>query len=56
MCNKIEKAIRYVEMELEFVKNPGTYCDSEYYVRCAAKADILEDVLAYLKKVKEDQE
>lgn len=50
---KIDQAIEYVETELEFMKNPGSYQDSSYYVQCAAKADCLEDVLSRLKQIKE---
>lgn len=50
---KIDQAIEYVETELGFVKNPGGYMDSEYYIRCSAKEDILADVLYRLKQIKE---
>ena len=50
---KIDQAIEYVETELEFVKNPGSYMDSEYYIRCSAKEDILTDVLYRLKQIRE---
>lgn len=50
---KIDQAIEHVETELEFVRNPGSYQDPEYYVRCKAQVDILEDVLYRLKQIKE---
>ena len=53
--SKINKAIEYVEMLLEDYKNPGTYCGVEYYERCRAKADVLEDVLTQLKAIKESK-
>jgi len=46
---KINLAIANVEELLAGYQNPGTYQDTEYYIRAAAKADILEDVLCYLK-------
>jgi hypothetical protein len=49
---KIDQAIEYVKDRLEGYQNPGSYCETAYYDRCAAKADILEEVLHHLEQVK----
>ena len=50
---KIDQAIEYVKTELEFLSAPGSYQEPEYYQRCAAQSDILEDVLHRLQHIKE---
>ena len=52
--SKIDDAIEYVTTELAYAKNPGTYMDEEYYIRCSAKADILDDVLYRLIQLRDD--
>lgn len=54
--SKIDKAIEYVEMELESYKHPGAYLDEEYYIQCDAKVDVLQDVLYRLKSIKDGVE
>lgn len=50
---KIDQAIEYIESRLDDYKNPGTYQEAEYYAKCEAKADILEEVLSRLQSIKE---
>jgi hypothetical protein len=50
--DKIDQAIEYVKDRLEGYQNPSSYCESEYYDRCAAKAAILEEVLSTLEQLK----
>ena len=50
---KIDQAIEMVTNLLEEFNTPITYQEPEYYERCQAKADILEEVLANLKSIKE---
>ena len=49
---EIDQAIEYVEGLLEEYQNPMSYCEAEYYERCRAKADVLEDVLQTLQTIK----
>jgi len=49
---KIDRAIAFVEQELKYVSDPGEGMDSEYYIKCAAKEDILDEVLYRLEQIK----
>ena len=40
--------IREVQNRIFDYQNPGSYLDDDYYIRCDAKADILEEVLSSL--------
>ena len=51
--SKIDKIINKIKMEIEYHNHPGGYQDMDYYSRCEAKVDILEDVLYYVEQVKE---
>ena len=53
---KIDQAIKYVEDELEYANNPGTYMDSAWYDRCKYRADALDDVLYKLQQLKNEEE
>ncbi|HET8688503.1 MAG TPA: hypothetical protein VFM18_17970 [Methanosarcina sp.] len=52
--DKLDKAIAIVKAEIECFDNPGAYHEEEYYVRCRAKVDVLEDVLHYLEELKKE--
>lgn len=49
---KIDKAIEYVKSRLGDYQNPGSYQEAEWYIKCDAKADILEEVLSRLEGIK----
>lgn len=53
---KLDEAIAYVEDELEYANNPGSYMDSTWYDRCRYRADALDDVLDKLKQLKNEEE
>jgi len=44
-----EELINKLESDLEDYENPGTYCESDYYDRCRAKADYIKELLSWLK-------
>ncbi len=50
-CSKIKRMIEYVEGEIKSYSDPGPYNPEEYYIKCDAKVDILEDVLYNLQKL-----
>ena len=50
-CSKIKEMIEFVEFEIKMYDNPGSYQDPEYYTKCSAKVDVLEDVLYRLKEM-----
>lgn len=53
--SEIDQAIDFVKTEIDCFRNPGGYMDREYYIRCEAKVDILEDVLYRLEKIKKGE-
>ncbi len=53
-CSKIKEMIKYVEAEIASYSDPGAYQPDEYYIRCSAKVDILEDVLYNLTQKLKD--
>ena len=53
---KIEKAIASVKFEIDYYSKPGGYQDEEYYVRCRAKVDILEEILCRLEDIQKGTE
>jgi len=55
MASKIDQAIAFVESRLEDYQNPGSYQEQEWYDKCAAKADILEEVLYRLQQIKKGE-
>jgi len=52
---KIDKAIEYVKSRLDDYNHPGAYHEAEWYVKCEAKADILEEVLSTLERIKKGE-
>lgn len=52
---KIDQAIEFVKSRLEDYQNPGSYQEAEWYARCDAKADILEEVLSRLESIKKGE-
>ena len=54
MATKIEHAIKAVEVRIADFKNPGGYLDAEWYVKCAAKVDVLEEILSVLQELKNE--
>ena len=48
---KLERAIAAIEFEIEYYSSPGGYQEEEYYVRCKAKVDILEEILYTLRGI-----
>lgn len=49
---KIDQAIKEVRDLIEEYSSPMTYQESEYYERCRAKVDVLEDLLHTLERIK----
>lgn len=37
------------EQNPKIYEDPGSYCESEWYVKCAAKADILRDMISTIE-------
>lgn len=51
----LREIIEGFEYELADYDSPMSYQDPEYYVRCRAKADLLEDVIRQLKQLEKEQ-
>ena len=51
----LQEVIDKVEYDLKYYNNPGQYEPDDYYVKCKAKADYAEEVLAYLLELKAAQ-
>jgi hypothetical protein len=51
----LREIIEGFEYDLSEYESPGGYQDAEYYVRCRAKADLLEDVIRTLKDFEKEQ-
>lgn len=52
----IQRAIEFVEYELEQVKDPGPYHEESYYDYCRGKETAYEEVLYFLRKLNEGTE
>ena len=56
MAKKIDRAIEYVKSRIDDYSNPGAYQEKEWYEKCEAKVDILEEVLSTLESIKNDKD
>jgi hypothetical protein len=41
----VEEILELLRSEVETYENPGSYCESEWYDKCRAKAEILNDLI-----------
>jgi len=52
------ESLRYILDYCEFEKrgfdDPGSYEPTEYYIKCKAKSDILEEVISLIKRTIEE--
>jgi len=55
VAKKIDKAIEYVKSRIDDYAHPGSYQEQEWYAKCEAKVDILEEVLARLEQIKKGE-
>ena len=44
----------YCESEKKMYDDPNRYEDKEYYIKCAAKSDILEEIISVIKRTIEE--
>lgn len=51
----LREIIEGFEYDKESYDNPGRYLDNEYYIRCEAKVDVLEDVIRILTRFDQEQ-
>lgn len=57
MPDKLESFLKYLEEKKEDYRKPVFYQEEDWYIRCEAKADILEDLIAEVKSfIKETNE
>jgi len=55
VAKKIDKAIEYVKSRLDDYSHPGSYQEQEWYAKCEAKSEILEEVLHRLEQIKKGE-
>ena len=53
---KLQKLLEYCEYQKKYYDNPGQYEDDEYYIKCQAKSDMLEDVISEIKSLVENKD
>ena len=51
MSDKLERLLKYLVERKENYDKPMTYQDDDYYIRCDAKADMLEEVIDEVKSL-----
>lgn len=56
MTRKIDKAIEFVKYRIDDYSRPGSYQEEEWYAKCEAKVDILEEVLYRLEQIKKGEQ
>jgi SepF-like predicted cell division protein (DUF552 family) len=47
----IKNILKYLQYELDMYKNPGSYQDEEYYIKCDTKVDAYEDAINIVKNI-----
>lgn len=45
MKTNLEKLLEYCIEQKESCDKPASYCDTEYYIKCKAKSELLDDVI-----------
>lgn len=56
MSNDLQKILDYCIYLKNGYDNPMTYCEKEYYDSCKAKSEVLEDIIAEIKKCIDEKE
>ena len=46
----VEEILKKIKDELDMYRNPGSYMPEEYYIRCEAKAEALEEVIYIIEE------
>lgn len=45
----VEEILELLRSTKEDYENPGSYMEEEWYIKCAAKADVLDDMIYAIK-------
>lgn len=54
MNNKLEKLLKYLKERKEDYNKPVAYQEDDWYIRCQAKSDILEEVIEEVTSLLKD--